>query len=110
MKTKLFVALLLASALTAGTVVAQPAPYNDIGVTMGHWHSDCVGVGDGSGVALAVPREWLWGGWWFSVPRDDAGGDNFRGVVGGDSGCVVGDRGAAGENVAEVFPAQGGLR
>ncbi len=38
MKTKLFVALLLASALTAGTVVAQPAPYNDIGVTMGHWH------------------------------------------------------------------------
>lgn len=35
---KLFVALLLASALTAGTVAAQPAPYNDIGVTMGHWH------------------------------------------------------------------------
>ena len=38
MKTKLFAALLSASALTAGTAAAQPAPYNDIGVTMGHWH------------------------------------------------------------------------
>jgi len=37
-KTKLFVALSLAAALTAETTHAQPAPYNDIGVTMGHWH------------------------------------------------------------------------
>ena len=32
------VALLFASTLTAGTAVAQPAPFNEIGVTMGHWH------------------------------------------------------------------------
>ncbi|HEY7187813.1 MAG TPA: VOC family protein [Vicinamibacterales bacterium] len=32
------VALLLASILIASTAAAQPAPYNDIGVTMGHWH------------------------------------------------------------------------
>ena len=32
------VALLLASMLIASTAAAQPAPYNDIGVTMGHWH------------------------------------------------------------------------
>lgn len=38
MKTKMFVASVLASALTAGTALAQPAPSNEIGVTMGHWH------------------------------------------------------------------------
>ena len=38
MKTNTFVALLLASALTAGTAAAQPAPFNQTGVTMGHWH------------------------------------------------------------------------
>jgi catechol 2,3-dioxygenase-like lactoylglutathione lyase family enzyme len=37
-KTKVFVALLFASILTAGTAVAQPAPFNELGVTMGHWH------------------------------------------------------------------------
>src|SRR3989441_2307931 len=34
----MFVALLLASALTTGTAAAQPAPFNETGVTMGHWH------------------------------------------------------------------------
>ena len=38
MKTKLFAALLLASAFAAGTASAQPAPFNATGVTMGHWH------------------------------------------------------------------------
>jgi len=38
MKTSVFAALLFASTLTAGTAVAQPAPFNDVGVTMGHWH------------------------------------------------------------------------
>ena len=38
MKTNMFVALLLASALTAGIAAAQPAPFNATGVTMGHWH------------------------------------------------------------------------
>jgi catechol 2,3-dioxygenase-like lactoylglutathione lyase family enzyme len=32
------VALLFALTLTAGTALAQPAPFNEIGVTMGHWH------------------------------------------------------------------------
>jgi catechol 2,3-dioxygenase-like lactoylglutathione lyase family enzyme len=31
-------ALLLAAALTAGVAAAQPAPFNAVGVTMGHWH------------------------------------------------------------------------
>src|SRR5216117_2136808 len=38
MKTKVFVALFFALMLTAGTAVAQPAPFNAAGVTMGHWH------------------------------------------------------------------------
>jgi len=37
-KTSLFTALLLASALTVGSAAAQPAPFNQVGVTMGHWH------------------------------------------------------------------------
>jgi catechol 2,3-dioxygenase-like lactoylglutathione lyase family enzyme len=38
MKTSVFSALLFASVLTAGTAAAQPAPFNEAGVTMGHWH------------------------------------------------------------------------
>src|SRR6267378_4035933 len=38
MKTTAFAALLFASTLAAGSAVAQPAPYNEVGVTMGHWH------------------------------------------------------------------------
>jgi catechol 2,3-dioxygenase-like lactoylglutathione lyase family enzyme len=38
MKTKLFAALLLASAFAAGNASAQPVPFNEAGVTMGHWH------------------------------------------------------------------------
>src|SRR6476646_10131591 len=34
----MFVALLFASALAAGSAAAQPAPFNATGVTMGHWH------------------------------------------------------------------------
>jgi catechol 2,3-dioxygenase-like lactoylglutathione lyase family enzyme len=34
----MFAALLLASTLTIGTAAAQPAPFNEAGVTMGHWH------------------------------------------------------------------------
>jgi catechol 2,3-dioxygenase-like lactoylglutathione lyase family enzyme len=37
-KTNVLVAVLLASTLTAGTARAQPAPFNQVGVTMGHWH------------------------------------------------------------------------
>ena len=38
MKTHLFVALFVASTLTAASAAAQPAPVNQAGVTMGHWH------------------------------------------------------------------------
>jgi catechol 2,3-dioxygenase-like lactoylglutathione lyase family enzyme len=38
MKTTVFAAMMLASAFAAGTAVAQPAPFNETGVTMGHWH------------------------------------------------------------------------
>jgi catechol 2,3-dioxygenase-like lactoylglutathione lyase family enzyme len=38
-KTNVFVvALLSASMLITGTAFAQPAPFNEVGVTMGHWH------------------------------------------------------------------------
>ena len=37
MKT-LVAGLFLASTLAAGTAAAQQAPFNDAGVTMGHWH------------------------------------------------------------------------
>jgi len=37
-KTNVLVGLLFASTLIAGTAVAQPAPFNQTGVTMGHWH------------------------------------------------------------------------
>ncbi|HEY1305742.1 MAG TPA: VOC family protein [Vicinamibacterales bacterium] len=32
------IALLFASTLTTGVAAAQPAPFNEVGVTMGHWH------------------------------------------------------------------------
>jgi catechol 2,3-dioxygenase-like lactoylglutathione lyase family enzyme len=38
MKTAVFAALLLASTCAAGTAAAQPFPFNEVGVTMGHWH------------------------------------------------------------------------
>src|ERR1700687_2604362 len=38
MKTTLFAALVLASTVAAGTVCAQPFPFNEAGVTNGHWH------------------------------------------------------------------------
>jgi catechol 2,3-dioxygenase-like lactoylglutathione lyase family enzyme len=39
-KTTVFAGLLFASALAAGSAVAQPAAFNEAGVTMGHWHID----------------------------------------------------------------------
>jgi catechol 2,3-dioxygenase-like lactoylglutathione lyase family enzyme len=37
-KSTVFAGLLLASVLAAGSAAAQPAPFNEAGVTMGHWH------------------------------------------------------------------------
>jgi catechol 2,3-dioxygenase-like lactoylglutathione lyase family enzyme len=38
MRMKMFAALVFGAAVAAGAAAAQPAPYNDTGVTMGHWH------------------------------------------------------------------------
>jgi hypothetical protein len=38
MKITTFLAFMFAAALSATTATAQPAPFNDVGVTMGHWH------------------------------------------------------------------------
>jgi catechol 2,3-dioxygenase-like lactoylglutathione lyase family enzyme len=38
MKTTVFIGLVFATALAASPAAAQPAPFNDTGVTMGHWH------------------------------------------------------------------------
>ena len=38
MKTTAFAALCLVSLLAAGPAAAQPASFNEVGVTMGHWH------------------------------------------------------------------------
>jgi catechol 2,3-dioxygenase-like lactoylglutathione lyase family enzyme len=38
MKTTVFTGLVFATALAASPAAAQPAPFNDTGVTMGHWH------------------------------------------------------------------------
>jgi catechol 2,3-dioxygenase-like lactoylglutathione lyase family enzyme len=37
-KTTVFAGLLFASALATGSAFAQPAAFNEAGVTMGHWH------------------------------------------------------------------------
>jgi catechol 2,3-dioxygenase-like lactoylglutathione lyase family enzyme len=37
-KTTVLTAILFASTLTGGVASAQPAPFNQAGVTMGHWH------------------------------------------------------------------------
>src|ERR1700730_19432312 len=34
----LIAGLWLASTLAAGTAIAQPAPFNEVGLTMGQWH------------------------------------------------------------------------
>lgn len=38
MKPRIFAVVLVALAVAAGPAAAQPAPFNEIGVTMGHWH------------------------------------------------------------------------
>ena len=37
-KKSMLIALALGLTLVAGTAAAQPAPVNQAGVTMGHWH------------------------------------------------------------------------
>ena len=54
MKTRLPVALLFASALVAGTASAQPFPFNEAGVTNGHWHLNSKDVAANEKIFVAM--------------------------------------------------------
>ena len=54
MKTTVLVTLLFVLTLTAGTAAAQPAPFNEVGVTMGHWHIASKDVGANKRLFLAM--------------------------------------------------------
>ena len=57
MKAKSTVALALVLTLTAVIAGAQPAPYNDVGVTMGHWHLISEDVEANKALFLAMGAE-----------------------------------------------------
>jgi catechol 2,3-dioxygenase-like lactoylglutathione lyase family enzyme len=55
MSTSTFALILaLASAPTVGRVAAQPAPFNEVGVTMGHWHIISKDVEENKKIFLAM--------------------------------------------------------
>jgi len=53
-KTHLFVALLFASTLSGKHRGSAPAPFNEIGVTMGHWHIASKTCGSGQEALSAM--------------------------------------------------------
>ena len=53
-KTTFTLILALASASTMGRVAAQPAPFNEVGVTMGHWHIISKDVEENKKIFLAM--------------------------------------------------------
>src|SRR3954465_300469 len=65
MKTALFAALLLTSTLAAGTAYAQPAPFNEVGVTMGHWHLASKNVEANKKIFVGM------GGKWFKIGMNE---------------------------------------
>ena len=54
MKTRLLAALLLASTLAAGTASAQPFPFNEAGVTNGHWRLNSKDVAANEKIFVAM--------------------------------------------------------
>ncbi len=100
---KLMAGLWLASALAAGPVAAQPAPFNEVGVTMGHWHLVSHDVQANKKIFLAM------GG----VPIEGRESVRFPGVVinldlqgappssGGSVGSVINHVGFIVKNVQE---------
>jgi hypothetical protein len=55
MKTTAFASILaLASALAIGSAAAQPVPFNEAGVTMGHWHIISKDVEENKKIFLAM--------------------------------------------------------
>jgi uncharacterized glyoxalase superfamily protein PhnB len=103
MKTTAFAALLLASTF-AGTAAAQPAPFNDVGVTMGHWHLASKDVEANKKIFVGM------GGKWFKIGANEY--VMFPGVFvhinlgnmpgnGGSQGSVVNHVGFIVNNVQE---------
>jgi hypothetical protein len=64
MKT-LIAGLLFASTLVATSAVAQPAPFNDVGVTMGHWHLASKDVEANKKIFVGM------GGKWFKIGTNE---------------------------------------
>ncbi len=103
-KTYMFAGLLLASPLSAGVAGAQPAPFNEAGVTMGHWHLVSKDIAANRDLFLAM------GGTLINRAGNDA--VQFPGVVinlalgdeqaeGGTQGTVVNHVGFIVDNVQE---------
>ena len=69
----LFPALLLASTLAAGTAYAQPFPFNEAGVTMGHWHLASQNAEANKKIFLGMGGE--------LIKRGDAESVRFPGVL-----------------------------
>jgi len=103
-KTTVFAALLLASTLTAGSAAAQPFPFNEVGLTMGHWHIASKDVEANKKLFVAM------GGKWFARGRNEY--VMFPGVFvhlnlgttpgsGGSQGSVVNHVGFIVNNVQE---------
>jgi catechol 2,3-dioxygenase-like lactoylglutathione lyase family enzyme len=64
MKT-LIAGLWLASTLATGTAFAQPAPFNEVGVTMGHWHLASKDVEANKKIFVGM------GGKWFKIGTNE---------------------------------------
>jgi len=103
MKT-LIAGLLFASTLAATSAVAQPAPFNEVGVTMGHWHLASKDVEANKKIFVGM------GGKWFKIGANEY--VMFPGVfvhlnlgtgagTGGSQGSVVNHVGFIVNNVQE---------
>src|SRR5258708_2217982 len=104
MKTTVFAGLLFASALAAGTAIAQPAPFNEAGATMGHWHLASQNAEANKKIFLGMGGE--------LIKRGDAESVRFPGVLinltlgnaagnGGSQGSVVNHVGFIVNNVQD---------
>src|SRR5438132_625768 len=104
MKITVFAALLLASTLAAGSAAAQPFPFNEVGVTMGHWHIASKDVEANKKIFVGM------GGKWFKIGANEY--VMFPGVFvhinlgttpgnGGSQGSVVNHVGFIVNNVQE---------
>src|SRR3954469_1934697 len=92
---KTLIAGFLASALAAGTAAAQPAPFNEVGVTMGHWHLASKDLEANKKIFIGM------GGKWFKIGANEY--VMFPGVfVHVNFGNVIGEGGSRGSVVNHV--------